>query len=95
VHATRNLRFRFQTGVELSQPRGDRPPSTRRTPTTRRRQIREFATPISTSAAEAKRIVSAWRDTIDIELDPDRVLKYLAALRAWRRRLNHEEKSWL
>jgi hypothetical protein len=41
--------------------------------------------------ANAQKIVAAWRETFDIELDPERVAQHLAALQNWRIKTKEEQ----
>lgn len=73
-------------GIDLSLPIGDRAqrPSPRR-PALHRRRVgfQGIQTPIGTSAAEAREVVGAWQEILDIDLDTVRVQAHLRALRTW------------
>jgi len=90
----RNVKFSFRSGVEAALPTGDRPRS--RSWRDVGRQMRTFepvAVDYKATAWQAEQIVSAWRKTLDIELDTDRVSKHLAALQHWSSGLNTHKRT--
>jgi hypothetical protein len=78
------MRSSFRSGFEEALLTGARPRSRsghgagRQIPT-----IKQIIVDRKAMAEEAEGIVCAWRETLDIELNPDHVASHLCALRTW------------